>query len=286
MNDTFNTSNNDDLILVLAANGKTGSRVAQRLEDLGHAVRRGSRSASIPFDWNMPETWQAVLDSVSAVYIVYTPDLAVPAAVDAIEAFTDLAVGSGVRKLVILSGRGEEEARRCEQIVQSVGVPWTVIRASWFNQNFSEGEFLDLVLSGTIALPAAEVGEPFVDADDIADVAVAALTESKHDGKIYELTGPRLLTFAQAAGLIAKASGRDVQYLPITPEQFTEALEEQQVPQDFIWLLNYLFNKVLDGRNAHLTDGVEQALGRPPRDFATYANAVAATGIWNEAITV
>ncbi|HAI13324.1 MAG TPA: NmrA family transcriptional regulator [Phycisphaerales bacterium] len=281
MNNAIQNTNNDQPILVLTANGKTGKRVAQRLENQGRKVRYGSRSAAIPFDWNLPETWGPVLEGVHCVYMVYIPDLAIPQALSAIQDLTHLAVQSGVQKLVLLSGRGEVEAQRCEQFVLNANVASTIVRASWFNQNFSEGEFLDMVLSGTIALPAGDIHEPFIDIDDIADVVVAALTEAGHDGKVYELTGPRLLTFAQAVESIAKASGRDLQYVPITSEQFTDALEDQHVPADFIWLLNYLFTQVLDGRNAHVTDGVQEALGRPARDFDLYAQNMAATGVWD-----
>ena len=273
--------NDGDLVLVLTASGKTGRRVADRLEASGVPIRRGSRSAEIPFDWNDPATWEPALDGVRAAYVVYTPDLAVPAAPPAIRDFTRLAARTGVRKLVLLSGRGEEEAQRCEQIVQDSGLDWTIVRASWFNQNFSEGAFLDLVVGGEVALPAGGVPEPFIDADDIADVAVAALTQDGHAGQVYEVTGPRLLTFAEAVSEIAEAAGRPIRYVQIPHESFVEGLTQARVPADLIALLTYLFTTVLDGRNAYLTDGVQRALGRPPRDFRDYARDVATTGLWN-----
>ena len=134
--------------------------------------------------------------------------------------------------------------------------------------------------AGEIALPAGEVGEPFVDVEDITDVAVAALTEDGHAGRIYELTGPRLLTFAEAVQEIARASGRTIQYIQIPSEAFAAGVAEMGLPEDIAWLLNYLFATVLDGRNAHLCDGVRRALGREPRDFTDYAREAAATGIW------
>ena len=188
-------------ILVLGATGKTGRRIVQRLSEKGHAVRKGSRQSDPPFDWGDQGTWDAVLDGVTAAYISLCPPTSPsPGATDAIGAFVERAVEHGVRRLVLLSGRGEEEAQQCERIIQRADIEWTVVRCSWFCQNFSEGAFLDMVLAGEIALPAGEVGEPFVDADDIADVAVAALTEDGHAGQVYELTGPRLLTFAESGG--------------------------------------------------------------------------------------
>ena len=272
--------NTQDMTLVLGGTGKTGRRVVERLKARGIPVRVGSRSAELPFEWQDPTTWAPVLQDVAAVYITYYPDLAVPGAADIIRAFVDQAVQSKVRRLVLLSGRGEEEAQRCERIVQDAGVEWTILRSSWFSQNFSEAFMRDLVLGGEVALPAGDVREPFIDADDIAEVAVAALTEPGHAGQLYELTGPRLLTFTEAVGEIAQATDREIAYAPITHKAFASALSAQDVPADFVALLRYLFNEVLDGRNAHLTDGVQRALGRAPRDFTDYVRDANAAGAW------
>lgn len=269
--------------LVLAATGKTGRRVADRLEAQGRPVRRASRSgapAFTPFDWDDRSTWGPALEGVRAVYVVYTPDLAVPAAPAAITAFTQLAKEQGVRRLVLLSGRGEEEALRCEGIVLGSGLEGTIVRASWFAQNFDEGAFHELVLAGEVALPAGEVLEPFIDVDDIADVVLAALTEDGHAGQVYEVTGPRLMTFADAVREIAAATGRDVRYVTLPGDAFQAGLAQAGMPSEQIELLDYLFTTVLDGRNAQVTDGVQRALGRPARDFRDYARAAAARGAW------
>jgi uncharacterized protein YbjT (DUF2867 family) len=181
---------------------------------------------------------------------------------------------------VLLSGRGEEGALLGEQAVQRSGAEWTILRSTWFSQNFSEGFFLDQVLNGEVVLPVEHVKEPFVDANDIADIAVAALTDDAHVGQLYELTGLRLLTFPEAIRTIALATGRELRYKQVTPEKYASLLAEQNVPAEFISLMNYLFTEVLDGRNAHLTDGVQRALGRPPRDFLDYVRETAASGIW------
>lgn len=271
-------------ILVIGSTGKTGRRVVQRLEAKGFPVRHGSRSAQPAFDWQDHTTWDAALAGVASVYVTFYPDLAVPGAPAAIEAFTKLARRAGVERLVLLSGRGEAEAQRCEQIVENSGIDWTIVRAGWFNQNFSEGPFYDLILSGRVALPAGDVREPFIDAEDIADVVVTALTEPGHAGERYELTGPRLMTLAQAVATIREAAGIEVSYVTITPEAFEAGLREQGVPADYVDLLNYLFREVLDGRNAYVTNGVERALGRSPRDFADYARNAAAKGAWTQAV--
>ncbi len=269
------------LTLVLGGTGKTGRRVVERLANCGVPTRVASRAAEPSFDWGDQSTWDAVLDGVTAVYVSYAPDLAIPGATDSVRAFTERAVERGVQRLVLLSGRGEAEAQRCERIVQGAGIEWTVVRASWFDQNFSEGEFLDMVLGGAITLPAGDVPEPFVDVDDIADVAVAALTEDGHAGQVYEVTGPRLLTFKEAVAEIARASGREIQYTQIPHEAFAAGIAESGAPDDIAWLLDYLFSTVLDGRNAYVGDGIQRALGREPADFAEYARRIAESGVWD-----
>jgi uncharacterized protein YbjT (DUF2867 family) len=276
----MNQTTNEDPVLVLGASGKTGRRVAERLEAAGVAVRRGSRNADPAFDWDNPATWPAVLEGVTSVYVSYFPDLAVPGAPEAVAAFADQAELAGVRRLVLLSGRGEVEAQRAEEVIKRPGFEWTLVRASWFAQNFSEGAFFDSVLSGEVALPVGDVGEPFVDAEDIADVAVAALLEDGHHGQTYEVTGPRLLTFAEAIAEIAGVSGREIAFVPIPLETFAGYLAEAGEPQEVIDILAYLFTEVLDGRNAHVADGVVRALGRAPRDFADYARTAAENGAW------
>jgi len=274
------TTGSGGLTLVLGGTGKTGRRVVERLASRGVQTRIASRSADPSFDWNDQSTWDVALDGVTAAYITYAPDLAIPGATDTIRNFVDKAVEEGVQRLVLLSGRGEEEAQLCERVVQDAGVEWTVVRASWFNQNFSEGEFLGMVMNGAIMLPAKDIPEPFVDVDDIADVAVAALTEDGHNGEIYEVTGPRILTFADVAKEISRVTGREIQYIQIPNEAFVAGISESGAPEEIVWLLNYLFDTVLDGRNAYVCDGVQRALGREPTDFAEFAKRITASGTW------
>lgn len=271
----------DGPTLVLGGTGKTGRRVVDRLAARGLDVRVGSRSGAPPFDWNDRATWAPVLRGVSQMYVTYQPDLAVPGAAETVGALARLAAESGVRRLVLLSGRGEEGAQRAEDEVRGAGLEWTILRASWFAQNFSENFLLDAVLAGEVALPSGDVPEPFVDVDDIADAAVAALTEEGHAGRVYELTGPRALTFAQAVDEITRASGRPIRFVPISAEAFLAGLRAEGLPGDVLWLMNELFTQVLDGRNSLPADGIQRALGREPRDFAAYAGATAATGVWS-----
>jgi uncharacterized protein YbjT (DUF2867 family) len=277
------TVSSNELVLVLGATGKTGRRIVSSLENLGVPVRLGSRSASPSFDWNNSANWDQCLEGVTRIYINYAPDLAMPGATDAISELVRRAKVAGVQHLVLLSGRGEEEAQACEEIVKASGIGWTIVRASWFNQNFSEGAFVEMVQSGQITLPDVSTPEPFVDVDDIAEVVVVALTQPGHAGELYEVTGPRMLTLADIAAELTTATGRTIQYTPVPHDAFVQGVAESGAPQDVLWMLDYLFATVLDGRNAYLTDGVQRALGRAPKDFAEYAKDVAATGVWNAA---
>ena len=266
--------------LVVGAGGKTGRRVVERLERAGLSVRAGSRAAERPFDWEDEAGWAAALEGVGAAYVTYYPDLAAPGAVDRIRAFVGVALAQGVRRIVLLSGRGEEEAEAAEKALIASGADWTILRCAWFMQNFSESYMAEGVAAGELALPAGDTPEPFVDCDDIADVAFAALTEDGHVGRLYELTGPQAMTFAEAAAGISAARGGEVAYVEVPLGAYADEMRAQDVPGEVIDLVVYLFGTVLDGRNVATADGVERALGRKPTDFRTYAERTAAAGGW------
>jgi uncharacterized protein YbjT (DUF2867 family) len=270
-------------ILILGGNGKTGRRVAQLLKENSNAeVYIGSRNGIPPFYWENPETWSEVIEGIDTVYITFQPDLAIPSAPETIQKFTNLASQNGIQKIVLLSGRGEKEAQVCEEIVKSTAKNWTIVRASWFNQNFSESIFLEPILAGYVAIARAETPEPFTDADDIAAVVTEALLDEKHNGKTYELTGPRLLNFEQAVAEIAQITGRKIQFQSLSVYEYINMLREYQVPEDELWLVNYLFSEVLDGRNSSVTSDIEKILGRKATDFSEYVQKTALTGIWNQ----
>ena len=267
-------------VLIIGATGKTGRRVADRLAGLGVPTRLASRSSATRFDWTDRTTWRPALDGTGAVYITYQPDLIVERSADDLRAFVEAARDANVDKLVLLSGRGEPEARACEEIVLHSGVASTVLRCSWFAQNFSESFLADGVREGAVVLPVDAVGEPFIDADDIADAAVTVLTRSGHDGRVYELTGPRLLTFAEATAQIAAAVNREIVYVPVPLEDYRAAMAEAGVPDDYADMVISLFGTLFDGRNATTTDGVRELLGRAPTDFADFIEKSVAEGAW------
>lgn len=280
-NEFMTTTSDIQSAVVIGGTGKTGARVAQRLTAVGIRTRIASRTSGTRFDWNDQTTWQPAMSGVEAAYVTYAPDLAVPESSTHIEELAELAYREGVRRMVLLSGRGEPAAQKAEQVLADTGLKWAVVRASWFAQNFSEGYLLDPIREGHLALPVGEVGEPFIDVDDLADVAVAALTRTDLLGRVLEVTGPELLTFAEAVEAISAASGRAVSFERIGLQQFSDGMAEVGVPSDVVELLTYLFAEVLDGRNQSVTGVVEEVLERPARDFTTFAAEAARTGVWS-----
>lgn len=267
-------------ILIIGKNGKTGSRVNQLLQGLGYSTRAVSRSSTPSFDWEDQSTWQAVLEGTRSAYITFQPDLAIPSARQTIQEFVDLAKELGLKHLVLLSGRGEDGAKKAEQVLQNSGLTWNIIRASWFAQNFSESFMLEGIISGHLALPAGDIVEPFVDVDDIAEVTVAALTRPELNNRLFEVTGPRAITFADCVREISNAAGYPIKYTTIPIDTFIGSLAEQGIPEEMQWLLRELFTEVLDGRNSQVMTGIEEALGRPANDFRDYIHKVNFTGNW------
>ncbi|MFB6836236.1 NmrA family NAD(P)-binding protein [Streptomyces sp. NPDC056361] len=278
------TMRKDKPILVLGGTGKTGRRVLSRLRQRGYEVRAASRKGAARFDWNDENTWEPVLDGVGAAYLV---DSMQSDAGTSMSAFGKLAAARGVERLVLLSHRDwvvpeGEEKLPCERAVRESGAEWTLLKPAWFAQNFSEDPFFrGQLVDGEVVWSAGAGTEPFVDVEDIADVAVAALTEDGHGGQAYELSGPRLLSLDEVADEIARATGRVIAYRPVPPDDFTAYAARQGLPEDFTALLNTLFGWIGENRFATLGDGVQRALGREPRDFADYVRVTAATGIWH-----
>ncbi|RMI33182.1 Rossmann-fold NAD(P)-binding domain-containing protein [Streptomyces triticirhizae] len=264
-------------VLVVGGTGKSGRRVAALLP----GARVASRAGTPPFDWRQPATWPAVLGDARAVYLSYPSDIAAPGAAEDLAAFAALAARSGVRRLVLLSGRGMPWAAASEAAVTGSGLEWTVLRGSWFAQNFSEEFLVEEVRRGSFTLPVpATAAEPFVDLDDLAEVAVAALTGPGLVGRVLELTGPRALTMTETAEALAAAIGRPVAFRSVAPAAYRDGLVALGLPEGEAGLLTHLFTEVFDGRNTPVTADVPEVLGRRARDFASYARRAAAAGAW------
>ena len=274
-------------IVVIGGTGKTGRRVVENLSQQGHHVRVGSRSGTPAFDWEDHSTYAPVLQGMDRAYIVYYPDLAVPGAKEAIAALTQVALKEGLEKVVLLSGKGEAEAEACEQIVADSGLNYTLVRASWFNQNFSEGAFLDFILARQVALPLPDAEIPFVDADDIANVVIKVLLDDGFNGKTITVTGPKKLTFPQVVQMMAQGVGKDIRYIPISIDAFKDGMKAAGLPDDYVWLFGYLFKEVLGNPdNQAVSDDVKKVLGREATSFEEYVNKTIKTGVWHQKLPV
>ncbi|MER7606725.1 NAD(P)H-binding protein [Nocardioides sp. NPDC127503] len=250
--------------LITGATGKTGQRVAHRLQTLDHDVRAVTRHSTPRFDWHDQTTWAEAIDGCASAYLTFQPDLGLPGADEIIGAFAAQAVAAGCSRLVLLSGRGEDGAQRAEQAMMASGAEWTILRSAFFLQNFTEGAFADELAAGSLTMVEHTVAEPFVDADDIADVAVATLLDKEYVGRVLELTGPQLLTFEEAAHAIG---GPTVTYRSMPTEDYVAVLTAAGLPAPDAAGLAYLFEEVLDGRNAYVTSDVEAVLGRAARSI-------------------
>lgn len=269
----------DMTLVVTGASGRTGSRVARSAEAAGLTVRAASRATG--FDWEDRSTWADALRGADAAYLAHPADVGAPGTAEAVGELAGVALGLGVRRLVLLSARGEDQALPTEEALRASGADWTVVRAAWFAQNFSEGPLLDEMLRGELVFPAGEVAEPFVDVRDIAEVVVAAVTGGeRYAGRTLTVTGPRLLTWREAVAEIAAATGRALAYRSVPVQDYGEALVGFGVPPEEAAFLTGVFATLLDGRNAHVEDGVRQVLGREPRDFGDFVAEGAAAGTW------
>ncbi|MBH5335576.1 NAD(P)H-binding protein [Streptomyces pactum] len=272
-------------VLVLAATGKTGRRVVPRLRLAGAAVRAASRSSAVRFDWADPATWGPAVSGASAVYLV-APDDPAPVA-----DFVAEAAAAGVERFVVLSGRGLEHCgpgfgqgmAAAERAVRESGRQWAIVRANNFFQNFDEDLWREPLRNGRLALPIGEVTEAFVDADDVADVAVTLLTTPDESllGRVYEVSGPQGITFGKAVATMARAAGRSIAYTELTPEEYRAELRAAGYPEEAVTALDTLFALHREGHTAEPTDGVRQVLGREPVPFASYVARAASTGVWS-----
>ncbi len=279
-------TNTANTILLLGGTGKTARRIATRLTAAGATPRTAARhDASIHFDWDDPATHGAALDGAAAVYLVpparsleFAPQVSV---------FLDRAEAAGVRHVTFLSARGVEHAppeaamRAVElDLAARQRLTHSILRPSWFMQNFSESFFLPTA-DGVISAPTGDGAEAFVHADDIADVAAATLLEpGAHDGAGYTLTGPGMLTFAEVADAIATASHRPITHADVGPAEWLAAALATGLPAPYAELLGGLLEVIRAGAGATPTDDVRSVTGRPSRSFADFVADPATVAAW------
>lgn len=267
--------------LILGGTGKVGHRVARILGRDGHDVRAVGRSTPLRFDWRESQTWAPAVRDADGVFVVgpgsatdWSPLLAT---------FLDTASAAGVRHAVLLSSRAVEflpdgNVARAEQALRAGRLPWTILRPTHFAQNFTEAMFIPV--DGHIVAPVGEGAEPFIDVEDIAEVAAHALANGAAIGETLELSGPSALTFEQAAHVLSEVTGRRLTFRDQSDADHTAALRAAGTPEDYIrWRLAML-SGIRRGDDAYLSDGVAHLLHRPATDLATWAHREATQAPW------
>jgi len=266
-------------ILVTTPSGKVGQELVRILKAQGVSLRLGAHSVEktraafpglevVPLDHTDPTTHAAAVAGVDAVYLASPGDF--PSAPE--KALVDAAKRAGVKKIVKLAAMGVERTdnplRQVEEHVRASGIPFTFLHPTWFMQNYSTS-MAGALKSGTLAEPAGDGKTAFIDTRDIAAVAARALTEAGHEGQTYNLTGPELLSRADVAALAGKALGKPITYVPITDEQFREAVKAYLTPS-YLELMSWLYSGVRAGQTAVKTETVRQVLGRAPIAFTQF----------------
>jgi uncharacterized protein YbjT (DUF2867 family) len=274
-------------MLILGGKGKTGRRVVAQLEAAGVPVRPASRSSERRFDWYDESTWPGIVAGVHTAYLA--PPVGPTGLAQACR-FVKQAADEGLRRVVLLSGRGVgspgrefavyESGLDLEHALKDSGADWTIVRPAWFMQNFSEDFLREYVMAGEIRLSAGTGAEAWIDTDDVGDVMAAALLDERHTGQTYSLSGPRTLTMAEVAGELTTATGRPIRYVDLEPDEHVAELTGFGLTQEDAEAVRDLFAVIRNHRSEYVSNGVEEVLGRAPRDFTDWARSTAQAGAW------
>jgi len=265
-------------ILVTGGTGKTGRHVARGLRAAGRDVRIATRNprgvGEVAFDWNAPEKLGALVQSVSAIYLVAPIGVLDPAPVMC--QFIDEALRQGVKRFVLLSASSLTENGPAMGAVHAYlrrnAREWAVLRPSWFMQNFSEGQHLPTIRAQSVVITATENGRvPFVDVEDIAAVGVRALLDSNPHNTDHLITGPRPIGYDEAAKIVAESSGRPVRHLRLSTLAIAERFTTLGLDPEYARVLAQMDEAIAQGAEDRTSDAVERLTGTPPRSFEDFA---------------
>jgi uncharacterized protein YbjT (DUF2867 family) len=277
-------------ILILGGTGKTGRRLAAALREAGAPARTAARrGADVAFDWDDAASREAALAGADRVYLV--PPAGRLDHAPLVRAFLDQAAAAGVRHVTALSAFGvnhapDETPLRAMELALAArdDLGWSVVRPTWFMQNLTEGFMQPQIAAGTLALPAGDGAEAFIDAQDIAAVAAATLLDpAAHAGRAYDITGPEALTHTQVVERIAAATGREVRYVDADRAAWVAGATDAGLPADYAEVLAGLFDLIRDGHGSRPTSTVREVTGREPRSLEDFVADAAAAGAWDAA---
>ncbi|MEV6951074.1 NmrA family NAD(P)-binding protein [Streptomyces sp. NPDC051183] len=266
--------------LVIGATGTTGRRVTAGLIAEGHPVKAASRSATpvegaqaVRFDWNEPATWPDALDDVGRLYLVPPVGSPDPAAV--MLPFLRRARAAGVHRAVLLSSsaipEGGPAVGQVHEALPGLFDQWAVLRPSWFMQNFTDPapHARSIRDQGAIMSAAGDGRVGFIDAADIAAVAVRALTDAEAPNTDLILTGPQTLSYDDVAAIIAEATGRPVVHRQLTFEQLRDRWAAE-IPLEFATMLADMDRAIAGGAEDRTSDAVQRLTGRTPGTFRAF----------------
>lgn len=266
-------------ILLIGGTGKVGRRLESALRRRGHRVRIASRRAGdVEFDWAEPETYDRAVAGVEAMFIIGPGS-----ATDWSPLLRDLlarAAEAGVHRAVLLSARGVEfhpggAVDRAEHALREGPVPWVILRPSHFAQNFTEAMFVPV--DGMVRAPVGDGAEPFVDVEDVAEVAASLLTDPSFEHEVVEISGPEAVDFSSAVSHLGEAAGRRFAFVDEPPDQHVERLRAAGTPEGYIAWRMAMLGGIRSGDDAYLSDGVRRVLGRPAISFPEWATREAGT---------
>ncbi|HMF52965.1 MAG TPA: SDR family oxidoreductase [Edaphobacter sp.] len=272
-------------ILILGSTGKVGHALTQQLVGAGEQVRAATRNPDgfapthgiepVLFDYTDPSTFEPALQSCNRVFLL-EPQPSLPAALHTFMIpFIEVASRSRC-KIVMMSSASvafdsTDPLRLVEEAVIRSGRPFVILRPNWFMDNFHTLWLEPIRQSGVIPLPAGDSRTSFVDSRDVATAGAAALRSNQFNGSTFTLTGPQALTYTEAAAVLSKVCGREIHYIPLEDEPFTQSLLDAGLSLEAAEYITGLFGPTREGAAAGITPDVEKLTGQPPRTFSHYA---------------
>lgn len=277
------------VILVMGATGMAGSEVTAKLARMpGVEVRAGLHSpqkrqmlpqgvTAVPLDTDDPATVEAALAGVDRLFLL-TPGG--PPGPPSTRVIVEAVKNSGVERIVKLSSLDPHSqpqaptdlwAIETEAMVRETQIPFTFLRPPWFDQNFTLGYFVPMVMQNLLALPFGEGQAAWADTRDIAAMVATALLEDGHEGAVYTPTGPETISLAEIAGILSDVTGKDIPFQHLTDEQWVAAMLAAGRHEMDAKATLALISKTRDGHATQVTDDVERVTGEKPRSFAEFA---------------
>lgn len=267
-------------VLVTGATGTVGQEVAKALQaraipftaavrDVDKAKEMlGRETHAIHFDFEQPQTFDQAVQSVDRVFLLGPP---LNMHLDQlIEPFIDYLYKNEIKRVVYLSAFGAESMRGLpfhtvvEQKLKAMDFAWTILRPSFFSQNFKSYEYENITEHGITYMPAGDGKVGFVDVCDVGEVTAAVLTDNQHIHREYVLTGPETLSYYDAAQQLSELIGKPVRYPAPTPEEYTDTLKKSGAPDFIAPYMNEVYGLIRDGKVDQVSPAIEDILHRPP----------------------